>query len=308
METVVHEGVTFVKIAALAKKYKYTTDYIGQLCRADKVDCQLVGRAWFVSEVSLKDHQSERYKDTPPAEILSKNSTLLNTNHTNREVVRPLVSKHVQRNFESYTIPIRVSRLQSNNEVQTEYYEDTQGIDMQFESKPIASQTARIKPSLPEETTLTQRLKVRSQSTKSLNLGFTPLPEIVLRGSLKISSLDTEHEYQDSEIASFSETPINPREHLKPLAQSFSPVHFEKSEHFVSSNKSLFKPQVVTQTTSASSWSIIFIPTVIVVSLVLAVSLISISSFVVSDGFVLNQSLKFNPAEAITALNLLYKN
>ena len=35
----------------------YNSDYIGQLCRKEKLDCRLVGRSWFVSEESLLQHQ-----------------------------------------------------------------------------------------------------------------------------------------------------------------------------------------------------------------------------------------------------------
>jgi len=35
----------------------YTADYIGQLCRANKLDCKQVGRVWFVAENSIVEHQ-----------------------------------------------------------------------------------------------------------------------------------------------------------------------------------------------------------------------------------------------------------
>ena len=36
----------------------YSSDYIGQLCRSKKIDGVLVGKTWFVTETSLKDHMN----------------------------------------------------------------------------------------------------------------------------------------------------------------------------------------------------------------------------------------------------------
>lgn len=33
--------------------FGYSTDYVGQLCRAGKLDCKMVGRSWFVEEQSI---------------------------------------------------------------------------------------------------------------------------------------------------------------------------------------------------------------------------------------------------------------
>ncbi len=69
MNTVVIDGVTYTKAGTLAKQFRYTTDYIGQLCRAGKVDAQLVGRSWYVSEDSLMDHAGKRIETLRQDEI-----------------------------------------------------------------------------------------------------------------------------------------------------------------------------------------------------------------------------------------------
>ena len=79
METVNHNGLVYVKASTLAKRHRYTTDYIGQLCRQHKIDAQLVGRAWFVNEGSLLNHKIDLKKDTRANEIISKNSTEMST-------------------------------------------------------------------------------------------------------------------------------------------------------------------------------------------------------------------------------------
>ena len=67
MDTVSVKGINYEKASLLAKEFKYTSDYLGQLCRARKVDCQLIGRTWYINRDSLVSHRTSRY---------SKNNTL----------------------------------------------------------------------------------------------------------------------------------------------------------------------------------------------------------------------------------------
>ena len=54
MDVITHNGVSYKKATAVAKEFGYTTDYIGQLCRAKKIDARLVGRAWYVNVADLE--------------------------------------------------------------------------------------------------------------------------------------------------------------------------------------------------------------------------------------------------------------
>src|SRR5574343_2077048 len=51
------EGKKYISARRAAQISGYNPDYIGQLCRKEKLDCRLVGRSWFVSEESLLQHQ-----------------------------------------------------------------------------------------------------------------------------------------------------------------------------------------------------------------------------------------------------------
>ena len=62
MNSVSVDGKNYVKAKVLARNLGYTGDYVGQLCRAGKVDAQLVGRSWYVNEESLKEHKQGRYR------------------------------------------------------------------------------------------------------------------------------------------------------------------------------------------------------------------------------------------------------
>ncbi len=64
MDTVTVQGEKYTKTAVLAKEFGYTTDYLGQLCREEKVDAELVGRAWYIKRDSLLEYRDSRYQNS----------------------------------------------------------------------------------------------------------------------------------------------------------------------------------------------------------------------------------------------------
>lgn len=64
MERISVNGEEYVKASSIARELGYTSDYVGQLCRAGKVDAERVGRNWFVNEQSIRDHKKDRYRST----------------------------------------------------------------------------------------------------------------------------------------------------------------------------------------------------------------------------------------------------
>ncbi len=55
-DVLVQNGKQFISSKVAAVRYGFTRDYIGQLCRGNKVSSQLIGRTWYVHEVSLKKY------------------------------------------------------------------------------------------------------------------------------------------------------------------------------------------------------------------------------------------------------------
>ena|GEM_PF-1248021 len=53
------EGKKYISARRASEISEYAPDYIGQLCRAKKLDFQMIGRSWFVTEESLRRHQEE---------------------------------------------------------------------------------------------------------------------------------------------------------------------------------------------------------------------------------------------------------
>lgn len=51
------DGVRYVSSSRAAKLVGYTKDYVGQLCRAGKLEARFVGRSWYVSEDGIRRHK-----------------------------------------------------------------------------------------------------------------------------------------------------------------------------------------------------------------------------------------------------------
>lgn len=64
MQTISVKGEEYVKGTDIAKELGYTADYVGQLCRADEIICTKVGRSWYVTEESIREHKKNRYRST----------------------------------------------------------------------------------------------------------------------------------------------------------------------------------------------------------------------------------------------------
>lgn len=59
MDSVVLDGITYIKTAKAAKLAGYTADYVGQLCREKEIDCKKIGRSWYVSQDELIAHKRD---------------------------------------------------------------------------------------------------------------------------------------------------------------------------------------------------------------------------------------------------------
>ena len=62
------EGKKYISARRASEITGYNSDYIGQLCRKGSLECRLVGRSWFVGEISLSEHEVEA-KKTPRGRI-----------------------------------------------------------------------------------------------------------------------------------------------------------------------------------------------------------------------------------------------
>lgn len=71
MDQLVLDNKKCISSKRAAQLTAYTTDYIGQLCRAEKIDGTLVGRNWYVNEESILNHKKGGRKQEEPLRTLS---------------------------------------------------------------------------------------------------------------------------------------------------------------------------------------------------------------------------------------------
>ncbi|MES2314364.1 MAG: helix-turn-helix domain-containing protein [Patescibacteria group bacterium] len=61
-DQIIIDGKTYISARRGAEIAGYSADYVGQLCRAGKIDCAMIGRSWYVGEESILKHQEEAFK------------------------------------------------------------------------------------------------------------------------------------------------------------------------------------------------------------------------------------------------------
>ncbi|MBY0309568.1 hypothetical protein K2Q16_00245 [Patescibacteria group bacterium] len=169
METVTIDEVEYVKASVLAKRHNYTTDYIGQLCRARKVDAHLVGRTWYVFPASLDGHKSTRYAELRSAEKTEKETNEITSSR--RTVNSPLAKNTLKSQTPHFQDRVFWKK--------PKYQEDSSDLlpGISKENPPI--QKMRI------ELAESERVQVASRS-KNVTMISQPMPAVALAGTLKV--------------------------------------------------------------------------------------------------------------------------
>ena len=175
MDTVTHNGTEYKKVAKLAKEFNYTSDYIGQLCRAEKVDARLVGRAWYVNPLSLEEHKKQRYQDNFKAKLEDEKDTPTEQkNYLSRvdvEAVRTnkthKIIRHIKGEFKELSVT----------------YETDDGSLL---PKIIKQEKAT---SVPVDLADADEIKIKKEPGKVTILKPTALPEVALKGKLEVSDV-----------------------------------------------------------------------------------------------------------------------
>ncbi len=328
METISHDGKVFTKATVLAKKYRYTTDYIGQLCRAGKVDSKLIGRAWFVTDESLQELKSNRYSSTRAPEIMINNSvySVKSPTTTVPRSVKPVLSKTTHRSqiFEHH---LEVHHERNAVTKVPTYHEDLEAL------KPVTIPKVQVKVSLPEPEIIAKQVEPAKNIPILLGekakhtLIFEPLPEVSLQGTLDIESLDDPDLYTDTKPVSIGEINFTPESisksaeipkkltvHLsntksvpvrKRLTQTIAPLPLAK---LTLAPKKYIRVEKVLMEVPIKKVSFLAVPFCVAAAIFICVGLLSLSSFVESDGIEFRESIKFNLASVSDAVENLPKS
>lgn len=198
MKDVTINGVSYLPASALAKEFRYTTDYIGQLCRAKKVDAQFIGRSWYVNPLSLTSHKKAKVtKSATKPEAVEEVSEI----KLSRIDVPPVVTKTVARTFESAD-----QNFAKRIDWKPLKYEVDEG-----ELLPLVTRTqpaVRLAVGLADATVVPIKT-----SSESINLVPDALPHISLKGSIAVTSLDEGYELPTTiEKPEVLDVPLSPDE------------------------------------------------------------------------------------------------
>lgn len=207
MESVVFEGKEYIKASVLAEKFRYTQDYLGQLCRGKKVDARLVGRAWYVNLASLEDHRNNKYKttvrDVKSSEISSKKAS---GNYLSRIDVEPVLKNK--------TVKIFREKNGELAETAVRYEKDDYSLIPRVNKAAVSVGI----PILPAEA---EKLKIKTTEKKFNVTDFKAgaLPEVYLSGSIKVDGIPEAIESNENEEGETSKrTDIS--SNIKPELQS----------------------------------------------------------------------------------------
>ncbi len=306
MDTLEYNGVIFTKATVLAKRLGYTTDYIGQLCRAGKVEARLVGRAWFVREDALLNHKADRYKSVRPAEILLKHnadSYSDNVQVSEKVQVYPRISKHLHRNVAFTTSTVDTKAIDASpanvSVIKSRYDSDSHMLHPEFHYLREVPVPKVVEEQPVDVPVVTQKIMVRNETARPKKLYFEPLTQVSLSGDLKIQNLDAEGSYVES-------APVALEDISEPVLKRISPRIPESLVTVKNETVSLSRPIVAHVSTPLSFTPQValltpvdrgipfFIPVVSALAVVVTIVMLTLTGFVESDGSSLNQSLRFN--------------
>lgn len=326
METIVDNGKTFVKATTLAKKYHYTTDYIGQLCRKDKVDAQLIGRAWFVNEDSLINHKADRYTATRSSEIIINKSVFSERDNLPviaRLEVRPVLSKATHRSFSQNQTPVTYNFKAHGVQRVSTYLADDSDL------KPAPLQVVANSAIVPNQPEKPAKIRVILDENASRRLAFEELPAVLLRGNLHINSLDEAELFAEVEPVSLENIRFSPKSITKPTGQMVDehdskargklPIHLitENSQRttalpdFHISPVHLEQRDLLVENETVrlvSSVHFVVVPVLVCLSVIGSVLLLGLAGLVETDGSGFNQSVTFSLAAAIESVSEVAKS
>lgn len=199
MDTVVLDGVQYVKASVAAKQFRYTSDYVGQLCRNKKVAARLVGRTWFVNVESLQQHKRTRHQKKTSLRSSEESNTV--TVHTSTKKVATKKVKVVPK-LKSATLK-QLSEQAAKNTSERKlhvFYEpdDESLLPVLHKKQTLPPKTIKIEPVGAKKISITQ---AESNATFKAD----EIPTVSLSGDLTVTDYPATQSAKESR-----ETPLSP--------------------------------------------------------------------------------------------------
>jgi len=201
----------YVKASEIAKRFKYTQDYVGQLCRGKKVDARLVGRTWYVEPSSVTDYRKTKH-------------TALKTTST-----KVAISKRPERNTSPKPVQsvVRAKTLKTTKQPAFRY--DHQLIAPKYSADrataipivqrppvkppptvaaaPVPTPTPEAAPPAPKKPA--KKIKIKKSGLRATKFLSEKTPEIALSGKLTLSDNFDEIRVDDSPAPQPQPSPVS---------------------------------------------------------------------------------------------------
>jgi hypothetical protein len=203
MDTVILDGVTYQKASVAAKTFSYTSDYIGQLCRAKKIDARLVGRTWFVNPDSITAHKKAKFSKVP----LNKKEDSETDVAIKIEPSRMKVESVINNKTAKFIDRLEATELPpqgTTRKLRVSYERDEESLIPSIERRELPRpKNLRVVPAGA------QKLRVAGKKT-TVNFKADDLPEISLSGKLKIKPI-TDAEDDEASGKTLENKAISPK-------------------------------------------------------------------------------------------------
>ena len=240
MDSVEFDGIEYVKASVVAKRFKYATDYIGQLCREKKVDARLVGRTWFVNPDSVTAHKKSKHEKPKSADALDSALTdaAIHTKPKRIHVASPLKNKTVKSTSAHTSNQTKQTRV-----VTVKYQDDEQSLIPSLGSK-ISIQNNHVQPRkfVKIEPVAQKKLKIITNAKKPVNFTAEELPSVALSGKVAVLEYEAEAETELQSDESMGEATVVHVETDTTLADP-NPVLAQLNDH----------PKTTTTTTTTTT-------------------------------------------------------
>lgn len=179
-------GMSFVKASSLAKQFKYTQDYIGQLCRAKKVNARLVGRTWYVDPTSLQAHKDGRYAELRSGKV--KSVTPEHTEPVKRLKIEPRQDKRHLKQEKDREAPTLSKNFYDRLDARTpSYFKDSSELIPLVNRQDVVKEDVSV--ALPVEQAGAVEIPIQGSDAHLTRLRSEALPSVVLKGKLNIEDV-----------------------------------------------------------------------------------------------------------------------
>lgn len=187
MQKITFGGTEYVKASEVAKRFRYTSDYVGQLCRSKKVNARSVGRNWYVELDSVVEYRKSKHKTQKQT--------------AKKQVQKSSVSHRVVKKVEPVT---RAKTLRIAGSKAASVAEETQIVKPQYSTddgilvpvlgvkSSLAKASKKKRSGVVIEPAKIKVIPVAKSKTTETQFKTEKLPEISLSGKLKIAEDDTD--------------------------------------------------------------------------------------------------------------------